>query len=45
MPCKIGSDLAGIWRSIKRENNEQTADRVEGVIREKFAYVADFPAR
>lgn len=37
-------DLVGIWRYIKQESSEQTADRVEAVIREKFAYLADFPS-
>lgn len=36
-------DLVGIWRHIRRESSEQTADRVESVIRDKFAYLADFP--
>ena len=36
-------DLVQIWRYIKRESSEQTADRVESVIRSKFAYLADFP--
>ena len=36
-------DLVQIWRYIKKESSEQTADRVESVIRNKFAYLADFP--
>jgi plasmid stabilization system protein ParE len=36
-------DLVQIWRYIKKEGSEQTADRVESVIRSKLAYLADFP--
>lgn len=36
-------DLVEIWRHIRKESSEQTADRVESVIRGKFAYLADFP--
>jgi plasmid stabilization system protein ParE len=36
-------DLAGIWRYLKEESSTDTADRVESVIRNKFAYLADFP--
>src|SRR5438445_9005571 len=36
-------DLVQIWRYIKKESSEETADRVESVIRSKFAYLADFP--
>jgi plasmid stabilization system protein ParE len=36
-------DLVEIWRYIKRESSQQTADRVESVIRSKFVYLADFP--
>jgi plasmid stabilization system protein ParE len=36
-------DLVDIWRYLRKENTEETADHVESVIREKFAYLADFP--
>lgn len=36
-------DLVQIWRYIKKENNQETADRVESVIRSKFVYLVDFP--
>jgi antitoxin ParD1/3/4 len=36
-------DLVDIWRYIKQESSRETADRVESVIRSKFAYLADFP--
>jgi antitoxin ParD1/3/4/toxin ParE1/3/4 len=36
-------DLVQIWRYIKKESSQETADRVESVIRSKFAYLADFP--
>ena len=36
-------DLVQIWRYIKKESSQETADRVESVIRRKFAYLADFP--
>jgi plasmid stabilization system protein ParE len=36
-------DLVQIWRYIKKESSQETADRVESVIRGKFAYLADFP--
>jgi antitoxin ParD1/3/4 len=36
-------DLAGIWRYIKKESSQEAADRVESVIRSKFAYLAEFP--
>ena len=36
-------DLVEIWRYIKKESSQQTADRVESVIRSKFSYLADFP--
>lgn len=37
-------DLVEIWRYIKRESSQETADRVESVIRSKFVYLADFPS-
>jgi plasmid stabilization system protein ParE len=36
-------DLVAIWRYIRQESSRKTADRVESVIRSKFAYLADFP--
>jgi len=36
-------DLIEIWRYIKQESSRETADRVQSVIRSKFAYWADFP--
>jgi toxin ParE1/3/4 len=36
-------DLVQIWRYIKKESSKETADRVESVIRDKFAYLAEFP--
>jgi plasmid stabilization system protein ParE len=36
-------DLVQIWRYIENESGQETADRIESVIRSKFAYVADFP--
>ena len=36
-------DLVAIWRYLKKESSEETADRVESVIRNKFVYLAEFP--
>ena len=36
-------DLVEIWRYLKKESGQETADRVESVIRSKFAYLAEFP--
>jgi antitoxin ParD1/3/4 len=36
-------DLVDIWHYLKTQGSQQTADRVEAVIRSKFAYLADFP--
>jgi plasmid stabilization system protein ParE len=36
-------DLVGIWRYIRKESSQETADRVGSAIRSKFAYLADFP--
>lgn len=36
-------DLVEIWRYLKKESSQETADRVESVIRSKFVYLADFP--
>ena len=36
-------DLVQIWRYLKKESNQETADRVESVIRNKIVYLADFP--
>jgi plasmid stabilization system protein ParE len=32
-----------IWRYLKNESSETTADRVESVIRSKFIHLAEFP--
>jgi plasmid stabilization system protein ParE len=36
-------DLVQIWRYLKNESSETTADRVESVIRSKFLHLAQFP--
>lgn len=36
-------DLVQIWRYTKKEAGQETADRVETVIRSKFPYLAEFP--
>ena len=36
-------DLLEIWRYLKKESSREIADRVESVIRSKFAYLAQFP--
>ena len=36
-------DLVQIWRYIKNESSEETADRVEFIMRDRFAYLAQFP--
>jgi plasmid stabilization system protein ParE len=36
-------DLVQIWRYLKKESNQETADMVESVVRSKIVYVADFP--
>jgi antitoxin ParD1/3/4/toxin ParE1/3/4 len=35
-------NLVEIWRYLKKESSQETADRVESVIRSKFVYLADF---
>ena len=35
-------DLVQIWRYLKKESNQETADRVESVIRGKLISLADF---
>jgi plasmid stabilization system protein ParE len=37
-------DLVQIWRFLKKEAGQDTADRVERVIRSKFAHLAQFPS-
>ena len=37
-------DLVNIWRYLKKESSQQTADRVESIVRSKFVYLADFPS-
>ena len=36
-------DLVQIWRYLKKESSQDTADRIESVIRNKFEYLAEFP--
>ncbi len=36
-------DLVQIWRYLKNESSETTADRIESVIRSKFLHLAQFP--
>jgi plasmid stabilization system protein ParE len=36
-------DLVQIWRYIKKESGVEMADRVETVIREKMAFLAQMP--
>jgi plasmid stabilization system protein ParE len=36
-------DLVDIWRYLRDRSSEDTARRVEAVIRSKFSYLADFP--
>ena len=36
-------DLVDIWRYIKKDGSQETADRIESVIRNKFLYLAAFP--
>ena len=36
-------DLAAIWRYIKKESSQETADGVESVIWDKIAALADAP--
>jgi antitoxin ParD1/3/4/toxin ParE1/3/4 len=36
-------DLVEIWRYLSKESGQETADRVEAVIRAKFASLAEFP--
>jgi len=36
-------DVVQIWRHLKEEAGQDTAARIESVIRNKFAYLAEFP--
>jgi antitoxin ParD1/3/4 len=36
-------DLVEIWHYLSKKGSQETADRVESVIRGKFAYLANFP--
>jgi plasmid stabilization system protein ParE len=36
-------DLVSIWQYVKEASDEETADRVESVIRDKIAILADAP--
>jgi len=38
-------DLVKIWRYIKEQTSVEMADRVESVIREKMAFLAQMPGR
>jgi antitoxin ParD1/3/4/toxin ParE1/3/4 len=40
---QAAADLAEIWRYIKNQSSIAMADRVESVIREKFALLAQTP--
>ena len=40
---RAARDLVQIWRHVKRESSKETADRVDGVIRGKFTFLAEFP--
>jgi antitoxin ParD1/3/4/toxin ParE1/3/4 len=40
---EAGRDLVEIWRYVKKESGQEAADRVESVIRSKFAYLAELP--
>ena len=37
-------DLVHIWRYLKKESSQETADRVESVIRSKFLYLSEVPS-
>ena len=41
--ARAARDLVDIWRYLKKESSEETADRVESVIRSKFFYLSQFP--
>ena len=36
-------DLVEIWRYLKKQNSVEMADRVESLIRDKIAFLAQFP--
>ncbi|SPF55190.1 Plasmid stabilization system [Candidatus Sulfopaludibacter sp. SbA4] len=36
-------DLAQIWRYLKKESGQETADRIESIIRDKIAFLAEAP--
>lgn len=40
---EAGRDLAGIWKYLKKESGAAAADRVESVLRDKFAFLSEFP--
>jgi len=39
----LAADLVSIWQYVKEASDEETADRVEPVIRDKIAILADAP--
>ena len=43
LAAEAARDLVEIWRHIARESSRETADRVQSVIRCKFAFLAEFP--
>jgi len=40
---QAAQDLVEIWRFIKQQSSEATADRVESAIRERIAFLATSP--
>jgi len=40
---EAAGDLVAIWRYLKKESREETADRVESVIRDKIVVLARSP--
>jgi plasmid stabilization system protein ParE len=40
---KAARDLVEIWRYLKRESSQETADRVETEIRSKCVFLSEFP--
>ena len=41
---RAAKDIVQIWRYIKSDRSREIADRIETVIRSKFALLADFPS-
>ena len=42
LAAQTACDLAQIWHYVRNESSTDTADRVESVIRSKFAHIAAF---